>query len=210
MALSSMALSAGGALSGAAGAYYGASSQKTAYNAAADTAETNTHIAELRAQSQLKSGEREEQKHRLATANLKGTQRAALAANGVDLGEGSAAQILAGTDVVGEIDALTIRQATIGAAGDTRMERVNYENDARTARNTARGINPSSAAFTSLLGSATEIAGKWYSFDQAGAFGGSKTGVQSSGTRSSGASAGYQSPWWPPRTIGTALPGITI
>lgn len=170
MALSSMALSAGGALSSATGAYYGASSQKTSYNAAADTAELNARIAELRAQSQLKSGEREEQKQRLAVANLKGTQRTALAANGVDLGEGSAAQVLAGTDVMGEIDALTIRQAALGAAGDTRMERVNYENDARTARNTARGINPSSAAFTSLLGSATEIAGKWYSFDNAGAF----------------------------------------
>jgi len=210
MELSSMSLSAGGELPAVAGAYYGAYSQKTPYNAAADTAETNARIAELRVQSQLKSSDREEQKHRLATANLKDTQRTALAANGVDLGEDNAARILAGTDVMDEIDALTIHKATIGAAGDTRMERVNYENDARKARNTARGVNPSSAAFTCLLGSATEIAGKWYSFDQAGAFGGSKTGAQSSGTRSSGASAGYQSPWSTPRNIGTVLPGITI
>ena len=205
MAFSSQALSVGGALSSAAGAYYDASSQKTAYNSAAATAEINARIAELRAQSQLKSGQREEQKQRLATANLKGQQRAGFAANGVDLGEGSAAQVLAGTDVFGDIDALAIRQDALSAAGDSRMERVNYENDARTARNTARGISPSSAAFTSLLGSATQIADKWYALDKSGASGG-KSGTKSV-SRTSSPGVSYQSAWSPPVTIGSIAPG---
>ena len=198
MAFSSQALSVGGALSSAAGAYYDASSQKTAYNPAAATAEINARIAELHAQSQLKSGQREEQKQRLATANLKGQQRAGFAANGVDLGEGSAAQVLAGTDVFGDIDALAIRQDALSAAGDSRMERVNYEND-------ARGISPSSAAFTSLLGSATQIADKWYALDKSGASGG-KSGTKSV-SRTSSPGVSYQSAWSPPVTIGSIAPG---
>ena len=54
---------------------------------------------------------------RLQTRRVKGAQRAALAANGVDIGVGSAAESLATTDIVGERDANTIRPTRCAPLG---------------------------------------------------------------------------------------------
>lgn len=169
MAISSLALSAAGGVSNSVGAYYGAKSQKTAYNSAADAAEANAKMAELQAQSEIASGQREEQKVRLNTAQLKGAQRASMAANGIDLGEGTANQIQTSTDYMGEVDALTVRQNAVKNASDARMQGANYQNEARTDRATARAINPSNAAFSSLLGTASDVSAKWYGFQKSGA-----------------------------------------
>jgi hypothetical protein len=163
-----------GAASSALGAYYGAQSQKQSLELTANLADINARMSESAAQQTLLTGQREEQKSRIATANLKGTQRASMAANGIDLGEGTAANVLTTTDVMGEIDANTIHANAVRSAWGYRTQSVNQTNQALTSRASAGAINPGQAAMTSLLGSAGSVASNWYRYDKAGAFGADK------------------------------------
>ena len=165
-----LALMAAGTASSTVGSYYSAKSQQTQLSLQADIAEANAAIAEVGAQSELARGQREEQNVRMRTAQLKGSQRAALAANGVDVGEGSALNILDSTDYMGEVDANTVRANAIRSAWGYRTQGMNQQVDAVARRGTAAGISPGMASATSLLGGATDVASTWYTLNKAGAF----------------------------------------
>jgi hypothetical protein len=152
------------------GAFNGARANQVTLDGQADIAEINARVAESSAQSVLISGQREEQKSRISTANLKGTQRASLAANGVDLGVGSAENILTTTDVLGEIDAQTIKANATASAWGHRTQAVNQQAQARSARAASGAISPVSAMLTTALGGAGQVASSWYQFKRAGAF----------------------------------------
>lgn len=158
-----VALQGIGMLNSAFGARNAAESNKLSLGHQADIADINARMSESAAQSTLLSGQREEQKSRIATANLKGTQRANLAANGVDLGEGSAANILTTTDVMGEIDANTIQANAIQGAWGHRTQGENYKAQATTSRAASNAVNPDSAFTSSLIGGAGQVASSWYS-----------------------------------------------
>jgi len=193
-----MGLQGAGVASSALGAYFGAQSSKLTLEGQADTADINARmvassadanrtIAEInartlekQAQGTLLTGQREEQKARIATANLKGKQRATLAANGVDLGAGSAENIQTTTDVMGEIDASTIAANAVMSAWGYRTQAsnvkaqaliddanaktsiTNLNNQARTSRSASSAISPETSAFTSLMGGAGQVAASWY------------------------------------------------
>lgn len=157
-----------GAGSQALGAYFGAQSQKTQLAGQADIADINARMLEGSAQQTLLTGQREEQKAMLATAQLKGRERAALAANGVDLGAGSAANVLTSTDTLGEIDANTINANAVRSAWGYRVQATNQTNQAAQDRAAANAINPNAAAMGSLLTSAGQVASSWYQFNKGG------------------------------------------
>ena len=163
-----MPLQAAGAASSAVGAYYAAANQRTLLDTQASIEEINARLAENAAQSTIEAGGRQEQASRLQTAKLKSSQRAALAANGVDIGTGSAAEAVASTDVLGEIDADTIHANAIRSAWGYRTQATSMRTDAMLRRGTADGINPVMSAATSLLGSAGTVAPSWYQFLKAG------------------------------------------
>lgn len=151
-----------GALSSANAAQGAAESSKIQLNASAALGDINARMSELSAQSAILAGQREEQKSRLATANLKSRQRVSMAANGIDLGVGTGEQILTSTDLMGEIDADTIRGNAIKSAWGYRTQGVNQQSQARMQRASADAINPGQAFTTSLIGSASQVAASWY------------------------------------------------
>jgi hypothetical protein len=146
-----MAMMGMGAATSVVGAYNSASMQKDSLGFQANIADINSRMAEQSAQTELQRGEREYQSSRLRTGQLKGRQRASLAANGVDLGVGSAAEILTSTDVMGEIDANTIQANAIRQAWGYRTQATGYQNDALIKRASASSINPGMAAVSTLL-----------------------------------------------------------
>ena len=158
----------GGAVSSAAGSYYGAATQKINLESQARMAEMNARISEMGAQSALSQGNKQAAALTLRAGQLKSSQRAAMAANGIDLGEGSAAEVQASTDTMKEIDKNQILVNALQSAWGYRMQGVNYQNEALMARANARGIKPGVALATSLLGSATSVLGSWYQMKQAG------------------------------------------
>lgn len=160
-----------GGLSSAIGAYYSASTQKQNLKHSAAMAEINARIAQLGAESQLMQGQSEVAKLTMQAGQLKSRQKVALAANGVDLGVGSAAEIQASTDMMKEIDANTIKANAARSAWGYQNQALNFRSKAAADRAAASGINPFMSATTSLLGDAGQVASQWYGLQQQGAFG---------------------------------------
>ena len=151
----------------AVGTYASASTQRAAAYYQANMLDLNAQMAERAAQGELQRGQREEQSVRLRTAQLKSSQRVALAANGVDLGQGTATDILTSTDVMGEMDANTVAANALRSAFGYRTQALNYTNEARTRRESAP--SPGMALATSLMGSATSVSEKWTGLQKTGA-----------------------------------------
>lgn len=194
MAVSSVVMMGAGMATSAIGASASASGQKTQlqYQAAmgklnaamaesdASLLELNASISDTQADQAIAMGQREQQKLRMGAAQLKGRQRTSLAANGVDLGVGSAARVLATTDYMTEVDAGEIRanaaRAAFGykvqqvnqkaAAMSARAQGVNYSAGSAFAAASASGISPLAAGMGSLLGSAGSVAPSVYKTGQ--------------------------------------------
>lgn len=194
MAISSVVMMGAGMATSAIGASASASSQKSQlkYQAAMGTLnaamaesdasllDLNASISETQADMAIGMGQREEQKLRLGSAQLKSRQRTALAASGVDMGVGSAARVLATTDYMTEVDAGEIRANAARSAFGYKVQSVNQKSAAMSARTqgvnysagsafasaSASGISPSMAAVSSLLGSAGSVAPSMYTTGQ--------------------------------------------
>lgn len=87
-----------------------------------DTAEVNARISELGAQSALMQGEQQAATLSLKAGQLKSSQRAAMAANGIDIGEGNAAELQASTDLMKEIDMNQIQANAVRNAWGYRTQ----------------------------------------------------------------------------------------
>lgn len=158
----------------AGGAYEGAVAQKISNRVNADIATYQASQAEQNGQANVETED-------LQVAQVKGQQRAALAANGVDLGVGSATDVLASTDILGDRDKATIMDNALRTAWGYKVQAAQYAN----ANNS---IHPGLAAFGSLFGSATSTQGQ-QSFNNLGQ---SSAGASSAGSSSS---AGGMSAW---------------
>lgn len=128
------------------GAYEGAVAQKISNRINAETSAYQAQQAVLNGQANVESTD-------LQVAQVKGQQRAAMGANGVDLGYGSATDVLASTDLLGDRDKATIMDNALRTAWGYRSQEAQY-----TAAN--KSIHPGLAAFTSLLGSAGSTQGQ--------------------------------------------------
>lgn len=154
-------LQVAGAGASAYSAYSNSQGAKTAYNAQGQVAENNAQIARWQAEDALKRGGRDASRMRVKTNQLKGAQRAQLAANGVDLGVGSALNMLTDTDYFGEIDANTITDNAAKEAWAIRAQANNYSNEAALLRSRADAEKPLMSAGASLLTSAGKVAANW-------------------------------------------------
>ena len=155
-----------GAGASAMGASNSAKAQRAGLEYQADVAANNAQIAEWQAQDAIRQGQEQEQQNRLRYAATKGTQRAALAANGVALDEGSAVDILSSTDYANEMDAQTIQANAARSAWGYRTQGANYSDNAASLRAGAGAVSSGSAAGMCLLGSAGQVAGSWYQYSK--------------------------------------------
>jgi len=159
----SSGLQVAGVLSGARGAASSAAASQQAYEYQAAVNRNNAQVAQWQAQDAIQRGAQAEQQQRLKVAQLKGTQRASLAARGVSLAEGSALNILQDTDYMNELDSLTIRDNAAREAWGHRVQASNYSNDAALLSNRAASSqSASSAGLSSLLAGAGQVASSWY------------------------------------------------
>lgn len=182
MALSSLLTSPGGdslamqgigAIGSAVGAYQQAKSARSQLRYQAAMAEINSRLAESSAQQALQQGQQQIAATTMKYGAMKSSQRAAMAANGIDLGVGNAAEVQASTDILKEIDKSTIEQNAIRTAFGYRTQGANFQNQALMGRASASSLSAASAGFSTLLGGATKVAGSWYMLGKAGALQGS-------------------------------------
>lgn len=169
-AISAVALMGAGVASNTVGSYWSAKNTKITLEGQAALADINARISELGAQQELINGQRQVAQLTMQAGRLKSSQRTAMAANGIDLGEGNAAEIQASTDLMKEIDKETVHANAVRSAWGYRTQGMNYQNEATVKRGSASGIDPGMTAFGSMLSNSGQVASTWYSMNKAGAF----------------------------------------
>lgn len=195
-AVASISLMGAGVAMQTIGARSSAMGQQNALNGQADLSETNARLFELGAQSSILAGQRQSNQIQLKAGQVKGAQTASMAANGIDLGSGSAQNILTTTDVMKEVDVNTTMANALRTSWGYKNQETNAQNDANIKRSLANAINPNQIALATLIDGAGKVAGNWYSLNKVGAMEKDmslmKANMSSDGIGSYGGSQG----WW--------------
>lgn len=158
-----------GAAASAYGAYSKSSADKSALEYQAAVARNNQQMATWQSEDALARGQTAVNQHQLKVAQLRGTQRASLAAHGIDLGQDSALDILSDTEYMGKIDANTIIDNSNKEAWTFRNQAANYGANAGLLALRSDSESPWGAAGGSLLTSAGSVAKSWYAMKSVGA-----------------------------------------
>lgn len=132
----------------------------------AQVARNNSIIAERRAADARERGKIEEARQKERTRQLIGRQRAAAAAQGVVVDEGSALDITSDTAGLGELDALTIRNNAEREALGFSAQASNFRTQSQVFNSSADQIRSSTFLSTAgtLLDGASLVADKWKVF----------------------------------------------
>lgn len=162
MGYAGLASSVIGAIGSGVSSFYSAQMAKENLNFQKDMAAINARMAENTAQSILDQGNKLQSQVSLRAGKAVGAQKASQGARGVAIGEGSAAEEVATTNLMKEMDMMTINANAVRQAWAARTQATNYGNAALMAGTSANSISPMSAAGTSLMNGATSVASSWY------------------------------------------------
>ena len=128
-------------------------------NYQAAVARNNATLAQQQSDDAIARGKEEEQAHRRRVAQTVGSQRAAIAGSGFELGDATSQDILGDTAKWGEIDAFTIRDNAAREAWGYEVQGSNYQADAQLSQ--MRGENAKTASYWSagadLMGGASKF-----------------------------------------------------
>lgn len=141
------------AIASAATAAYSANQQaKTSQK----IANNNAVVAEYQAQDAQRRGEEEAAQARRQAQQLAGAQRATMSSRGLDISEGTPADILDQTDFFGQEDARISRANAAKEAWALRARKGGFEAEGRAARQAGNG-----QMVGSLLGGAGKVSARW-------------------------------------------------
>lgn len=155
-------LSSFGAGMSATAAYTQAQNQKSALLAQSQVEANNATLDTWQAEDAITRGQTAASIQELKGGQVKGAQRTGLAANGVDLGGGSAQNVMNSSEFMNAVDVTTIQNNAARAAWGYSMQATQATQRSIAAKSGADSVSPWLAAGTSLLTSATSVASKWY------------------------------------------------
>jgi hypothetical protein len=135
----------------------------------AQQAANHAAIAEQNARDARAAGQAAEQRQRLETAQHLSAQRAAAGAGGVDVGGGSALDSFADTAMLGEYDALAIRNNAIRQGNGFVQQATDFTNQSSQYKIAGQNAltNGAMSSAGSLLGNGGRVAKSWYDYAQA-------------------------------------------
>lgn len=164
-----------GGVNSAIGSFYAAKtaqyqdkSQASSFAFQSNMASINASRAEMTAQSIEEAGKSQIANYTMQAGEQKAGATVTMAARGIALGVGSAADVSASMDVEKSLNVLNINTNATRQAWAARQQATNYQNEslldrtsAVNANRSADSISPFGSTVNSLLGSATQIAGQW-------------------------------------------------
>jgi hypothetical protein len=170
-----------GGVNSAIGGYFAAQSQQyqdksqaVQLGYQADMASINARSSEYAAQSTLEAGKSQIANMTMAAGQATASTTATMAAHGIRLGVGSAADITASQNIVKDVNMYTIDANATRAAAQDRTQATNYSNQslmdrtgAANATRSASSVSPFAAMTSSLLTSAANVGQQWNSSQQA-------------------------------------------
>lgn len=173
MAFVPIALAIAGAVIGGISARNQGIAQKQQADYSAQVARNNDLLAKQYAKAELEKGQVAEDNKRQETAQRVAMVRAYGAANGLDVNSGTPLDLQADTARLGELDALTIRNNAARNAYGYEVQGINFQNSAKL--DDSRGAYAQQAGqlgmFSSIIGGASSVSGKWNGMKNSGAFG---------------------------------------
>lgn len=137
-------------------AAYSGYQQNKAGKANQQIAENNARLARDDAAAAQAQGDRESEQALWRQRAMIGQQRAAAAANGLDIGFGTPAEIMGETAMFGEIEQQAIRANAARQAWGFNSQATNYQNQGRQERWAGR-----TGAVGTVLGGLGSAAGQW-------------------------------------------------
>lgn len=146
------------------GAYYSTQSTKSNLEFQSRISEINARMAEKSAQSILAAGEKEQNRISMTAGKVKASQKTHQAARGIQIGVGSAAEEIASTDLIKELDMNTVYRNAVYQSNAMRMTGTNYANQSLLQGTMASTISPTMSAATSLLTSGAAVSDAWYKY----------------------------------------------
>lgn len=169
-------LAVAGAVSSAIGSYFNAKTQQYQLKSQAsslqfqsDLSRLNALQAEFTAQQVMRAGQMKAGAVGLRAGKIRSSQRASLAARGIDITSDSAVEQLATTEYMKDLDLLTVNAETVHQAEAARLQKQNYLTQAsmqslssQNAYSSAGTISPFAAVGTSLIGGGAQVANAWY------------------------------------------------
>ena len=139
--------------------------EQAQYEYQAKVAEDNARIAQNNAAMERQQGIEEERLQRMKTAQAIGSQETAMAANGIDVTQGTALDVIEDTAAMGELDALQTRYNYERKAQAYEFQADNFSNQANldliAGKNaySAGKINALSAGFSGIASTAKHAYG---------------------------------------------------
>jgi hypothetical protein len=175
-----VALAIASAAVAATGAVFSGISQAQQYRYQAQVADQNAKLAADQARDSIETTNTEALRARRAQAQTEGQQTAAMAANGVDLSFGSAADVVSDTKMLGNEDVAQIYKGGNERTRGYDINAWNYRSQAAGARAKAKGamVQGILGGLSSALGAASQVTG------MKGGGGGSVGGGNTSGAGS--------------------------
>lgn len=161
--------SIGGSVMGGISSYQQGKQQQAMYNYQAQVAQENARIAQQNAAEVRQQGIEEERLQRMKTLQNIGSQQTAMAANGIDITQGTPLDFVGDTAAMGELDALQTRYNYEKKALAYEQQAYGFQNE--SSLDVIKGQNAYTAgkwgAVTSGLeglSKAGDVAWKWYSY----------------------------------------------
>lgn len=138
-----------------------AESQAAAYQA--QVAQNNQLIANQNAQYALEQGQQQVAAKQQQTAQLIGTQRAAVASSGIDPNSGSAVRLQSDSAGLGALDASQISNNAARTAYGYQTQGMDFAAQASLLQSQSSNAAASGelGAFNSIVGGASSVASKW-------------------------------------------------
>lgn len=173
-------IAAAGTIAGVAGSvvsgissYQQGKQQQAMYNYQAEVEKQNAKIAQDNAALERQQGIEESRLQRMKTAKTIGAQQAAMAANGIDVTQGTPLDIIQDTATIGELDALQTRYNYESKAINYEQQAANFQNqsnlDIIAGKNAASAGRINSLAYgLNGLSKAGDVATKWFGFGSLG------------------------------------------
>ncbi len=144
-----------------------ADAQKQAANYNSQVAANNAKIALQQRSSSLQQGDVAAQQSQMHQAQVLGAQRASLAANGVDLTQGSAQDLLSSTKFLGAQDVNTIQSNAARTAWGYDVQGMNDSANSQLLKWQADNTNPAAIGAMAAGGSLLTSAGSFASMKAA-------------------------------------------
>lgn len=145
------------------GQYKAGQAQKAAANYQAEVDKRNAVVAQENANMERQAGIEEQRRQRLKTAQVIGQQKVAMAANGLDINSGTAADLLKDTAELGELDALMIGYDAERRARNHGVQGSNFMSQATLNQMSASNAFKSGliSAGGTMLGGLGKVSDQW-------------------------------------------------